>query len=240
MKLIKLDAIDSTNEFLKELSKNQDLENFTTVVAEYQTKGKGQMGAKWISDKGKNLIVSTLIKNYTLSIDTIYNLNVMVSVAIVAVLKELNFDSITIKWPNDIMAENKKIGGILIENSIKSATKIESIIGFGINVNQMDFSELPFATSLALLNEKEYDLEFLLHLIIEKIKQLSSENDTVFLWEKYHDSLFKKNTPMLFEEVNNSNFIGIIKEVSKEGKLIVIDESHQERSYSLKEIKMLY
>ena len=64
MKLIKLDAIDSTNEFLKGLSNKQELENFTVVTAENQTKGKGQMGAVWASEAGKNLILSVLVKDF--------------------------------------------------------------------------------------------------------------------------------------------------------------------------------
>ena len=81
MQLIKLDAIDSTNDYLKELSKTEVLENFTTVIAVNQTKGKGQMGAVWISESGKNLIMSTLIKDLLNHADQVYHLNVVISIS---------------------------------------------------------------------------------------------------------------------------------------------------------------
>ena len=145
MKLIKLDAIDSTNEFLKGLSKKQELENFTVVSAEKQTKGKGQMGAIWASDASKNLIMSVLVKDFLSGIDQLFNLNIVVSLAVIEVLESLNIPNLSIKWPNDIMSYNKKIGGILIENSIKSDGTIISIVGLGLNVNQIDFENLPKA-----------------------------------------------------------------------------------------------
>ena len=120
MKLIKLDAIDSTNEFLKGLSSNQVVENFTVVTAEIQTKGKGQMGAVWVSESGKNLIMSVLVNSFLLNNNQIFDINIVTSVSIIQALKTFKIPEVSIKWPNDIMSYNKKIGGVLIENSIKS------------------------------------------------------------------------------------------------------------------------
>src|SRR6218665_3951820 len=114
MKVIKLDAIDSTNEFLKELLSKQTVENFTVVTAENQTKGKGQMGAVWNSEVGKNLIMSVLIKDFFTGSSVIYNLNIAVSLAVIQSLQEKKIPKLSIKWPNDIMSDPKKIGGILI------------------------------------------------------------------------------------------------------------------------------
>ena len=88
MKLIKLDAIDSTNEFLKGLSNKQEVQNFTVVTAENQFKGKGQMGAKWDSEYGKNLIMSVLVKDFLLDSDSVFNLNIVVSLAVIRTLKK--------------------------------------------------------------------------------------------------------------------------------------------------------
>ena len=139
MKLIKLDATDSTNEFLKGLSSNQILENFTVVTAENQTKGKGQMGSVWDSEPSKNLIMSVLINGFVTDINQIFDINIVVSVSVIQVLEDLNIPELSIKWPNDIMSYNKKIGGILIENSIKSDGSINSIAGLGLNLNQVNF-----------------------------------------------------------------------------------------------------
>ena len=135
MKLVKLDAIDSTNDYLKDLVRNQTIENFTVVTAENQTNGKGQMGAIWVSEKGKNLIMSILVKDFIFDAATVFNLNIVVSLAVISSLKSLNIPNLSIKWPNDIMSDEKKIGGILIENSFKSDFTINSIRLGGVGFN---------------------------------------------------------------------------------------------------------
>ena len=122
MSIIKLNAIDSTNDFLKVLSRNQSVDNFTTVVAQKQTNGKGQMGAVWQSEEGKNLIMSVLVKDVLQNVDEIFHLNVAVALSVIQVLEVFNIPNLSVKWPNDIMSDPKKICGILIENSIKSDT----------------------------------------------------------------------------------------------------------------------
>src|SRR5690606_23453831 len=130
--LIKLDAIDSTNDFLKALSSQNELDNFTVVTAENQTKGRGQMGAKWESESGKNLIMSVLVKDFVCDNEQIFNVNIIVSLAVIETLKSLHIPGLSVKWPNDIMSYNKKIGGILIENTIKSDGRIVSVVGLGL------------------------------------------------------------------------------------------------------------
>ncbi|MFV5691902.1 biotin--[acetyl-CoA-carboxylase] ligase [Flavobacterium sp. LT1R49] len=242
MKVIKLDAIDSTNEFLKGLSNKQELENFTVVTAESQTKGKGQMGAVWASEASKNLIMSVLVKDFLSNICQVYNLNIAVSFAVITVLESYKIPDLSIKWPNDIMSYNKKIGGILIENSIKSDGTIISIVGLGLNVNQTDFENLPKASSLAAVCNKQFDKEELLFSIMDKIesniKLWKQESD--FLWSNYTQRLFKKGIPMPFSDQNNQNFMGIIQGISPIGKLQVLLEDDSICEFDIKEIQMLY
>ena len=242
MKLIKLDAIDSTNEFLKGLSSNQVLKNFTVVTAENQTKGKGQMGSIWNSEPSKNLIMSVLIKDFVTDINQIFDINIAVSVSVIQALELLNIPELSIKWPNDIMSYNKKIGGILIENSIKSDGTIFSIVGLGLNVNQMNFKNLPNASSLAIICNTTFDKEEILLNIVEKMEQ------NVLLWNQYSDSfwseytntLFKKGIPMPFEGQNQQIFMGIIQGVSSIGKLEILLENDSISEFDIKEIQMLY
>ncbi|TRX02738.1 biotin--[acetyl-CoA-carboxylase] ligase [Flavobacterium gawalongense] len=242
MKVIKLDAIDSTNEFLKGLSNKQELENFTVVTAESQTKGKGQMGAVWASEASKNLIMSVLIKGFLSDICQIYNLNIAVSLAVIEVLETSKIPDLSIKWPNDIMSYNKKIGGILIENSIKSDGSIISIVGLGLNVNQTNFENLPKASSLAAICNTKFDKEELLFSIMDKIENNVKlwEQKSNFLWSNYTDKLFKKAVPMPFSNQNNQNFMGIIQGVSSVGKLQVLLEDDSISEFDIKEIQMLY
>ncbi|MFE3870399.1 biotin--[acetyl-CoA-carboxylase] ligase [Flavobacterium sp. ZS1P70] len=242
MKLIKLDAIDSTNEFLKGLSNKHELENFTVVTAESQTKGKGQMGAVWASETGKNLILSVLIKDFLLDICQIYNLNIIVSLAVIEALECCKIPDLSIKWPNDIMSYNKKIGGILIENSIKSDASIVSIVGLGLNVNQTNFENLPKASSMAVICNATFDKDDLLFMIIDnlenKIKLWEKQSD--FLWSDYVSKLFKKGIPMPFSNLNNQKFMGIIQGISSIGKLEILLEDDIISEFDIKEIQMLY
>ena len=242
MKLIKLDAIDSTNEFMKELSKSQQLENFTVVTAENQTKGKGQMGSIWDSETGKNLTMSVFVKETILDINHIFTLNIAVALAIYTALETVNIPALSIKWPNDIMSYNFKIGGVLIENNLRSDGSIISIIGIGLNINQTNFENLPKASSLAVVSKKEHNKEQLLFLIVENLKTNIKliEVNSQTLWDLYANCLFKKGVPMPFKGGDTKNFMGIIQGVSALGKLQVILEDDSLVEYSIKEVQMLY
>ncbi|KFF05799.1 biotin--[acetyl-CoA-carboxylase] ligase [Flavobacterium reichenbachii] len=242
MKVIKLDAIDSTNDFLKSLSSQDKLENFTVVTAENQTKGKGQMGAKWESEVGKNLIMSVLVKDFLFDNEKVFNLNIIVSQAVIEVLKSLNIPELTIKWPNDIMSYTKKIGGILIENTLKSDGRIVSVVGLGLNINQTNFDDLPNASSLAVISGQTFDKEILPSLIVEKIKHNINLwlNNSETLWENYFNLIFKKGIPMPFKNKADQNFMGIIQGVSAVGKLQIVLEDDSVSEFDIKEIQMLY
>ena len=242
MKLIKLDAIDSTNEFLKGLSGNPATENFTVVTAESQTKGKGQMGSVWATEPSKNLIMSVLVKDFLLDITQIFNVNIAFSLSVVQALEKINIPELSIKWPNDIMSYNKKIGGILIENSIKSDGTITSIVGLGLNVNQTNFEDLPKASSLKVICKTNFDKEAILLTIIENLEkniQTWSQNSDS-LWTDYTNKIFKKGIPMPFSDQNSQNFMGIIQGVNEIGKLEVLLENDSVSEYGIKEIQMLY
>lgn len=242
MKLIKLDAIDSTNEFLKGLSNNQLVENFTVVSAESQTQGKGQMGSVWVSETSKNLIMSVLVSDFVTDINQLFDINIAVSVSIIKVLEDFSIPELSIKWPNDIMSYNKKIGGILIENSIKSNGAIISIVGLGLNVNQTNFDHLPKASSLASICNATFDKEEILLKIVEEMeKNIQSWNKTKESLRFYYtNSLFKKGIPMPFSDYNQQNFMGIIQGVSEIGMLQILLDDDTVSEFDIKEIQMLY
>jgi BirA family biotin operon repressor/biotin-[acetyl-CoA-carboxylase] ligase len=242
MKLIKLDAIDSTNEFLKGLSGKQPLDNFTVVTAESQTKGKGQMGSTWASEPAKNLIMSVFVKDFIGDINQIYSLNVAVTVAVFQVLEALKIPELSIKWPNDIMSYNFKIAGILIENNIKSDGSISSIVGIGLNVNQENFDMLPKASSLAVICQKQFDKNNVLNLLVDQMKLNVGliNTDCESLWDAYRQRLFKKGVPMAFKEGSDNHFMGIIKGVSEIGKLQLLLEDDEIKEFAIKELQMLY
>ena len=242
MPIVKLGATTSTNDFLKELAVNQSLENFTVVTAESQTQGRGQMGAKWISESGKNLIMSVLVNNGIPDINHIFDLNVGTTLAVFDVLLSLGTPQLSIKWPNDIMSGSKKVGGILIENSIRSNGDIISILGIGINVNQTDFNLLPNASSLCVVINKEIDRDALLDSLLVELK-LSINRIGVNhskSWDNYYAKLFRKSIPSVFEDRSGVRFMGMISNVLRNGRLQVQMEDGTEKTFDIKEIKMLF
>ena len=242
MRIVKLNATPSTNDYLKQLSQAGMVDNFTCVVAENQTQGRGQMGAQWAAEIGKNLTFSVYVENLISEISQIYVLNVAVAVSIFKVLQNNNIPKIAIKWPNDIMADNKKIGGILIENSIRGDGNITSIVGIGLNVNQNIFDNIPTASSLALAAFKFFDKEKLLGELLTELKStiLKIKTNEDYLWNFYKSHLFKKDLLMVFETSDGKKLMGIIKDVNAQGLLLVEHEDDSNRLYNIKEIKMLY
>jgi BirA family transcriptional regulator, biotin operon repressor / biotin---[acetyl-CoA-carboxylase] ligase len=243
MNIIKLSAIPSTNTFLKELSATENLPEFTIVVAENQQEGKGQRGSNWASEGGKNLTFSVLVKNFTTKHDSIFVLNILVANALLSTLNKFQIPNVSIKWPNDILSGKKKVAGILIENSFKSANEITSIIGIGLNVNQTNFENLPLASSLAVVANTLFDKDKLLTEIVTEIKLLLEElshSNAEFLWKTYHQNLFMKDKVASFQVGNEKPFSAVIQGVSVEGKLLLLQEDDLVHEYDIKEIKLLY
>lgn len=243
MQRIKLDATDSTNRYLKNLMLHSALTDYTTVVADHQTQGRGQMGTTWESEKGKNLTFSILKYLKDLPVQQQFLLNICVSLALFQSLKELQIPDLKVKWPNDILSGNDKICGVLIENVLSGSKMQASIIGIGLNVNQTKFQNLPNVSSLKLILGKHLYLDELLTLIIINLKKVFSQfsaGEEITLKKEYINALFRKDKASTFRNQSNKLFTGIIRNVSPEGKLIVEIEDGILNSYDLKEIKLLY
>ncbi|KIX20025.1 hypothetical protein SY27_16035 [Flavobacterium sp. 316] len=241
MNIIKLNAIASTNDFLRQMSAKEMVENFTVVVAENQLNGKGQRGSVWVSENGKNLTFSVFVKDFQVDVSSIYLINIIVPITIIEVLTELKLVDLAIKWPNDILSENKKIGGILIENAIKSDGMIQTVVGIGLNINQMSFDNLPQASSLAILKKEEFDKDLILKQIIERLKyNMTRIGDKSYFWDKYNNLLFRKDIPTVFVNNTNQKFMAIVKGVTNNGKLQLLLEDDTINEYDIKEVKMLY
>jgi len=241
MNIIKLNAIDSTNSYLKKLSTEKELSDYTIVSTEHQTNGRGQMGTTWQSDLGKNLTFSLLVKFEDLPIKYRFFISMAVSLGIVTTLNN-EFDlSFKIKWPNDIMADKDKVAGILIENTFRGTNISQSIIGIGLNVDQEEFpSFLKNVTSLINITKQKIDRDLLLHQLILNIQSyflLLKDNKLELLKEKYLKELYGYNLKMNFVDKNNIAFKGKIIGVAEDGKLELLDENRTIRKFNLKEIK---
>ena len=241
MYIIKLNAIDSTSFYLKNLVLKQPVNNYTVVVAEHQTSGRGQMGTVWESVSGKNLTFSVLVEVENFKITNQFYLSMAISLAVSAVVKQYVKSNVKIKWPNDILADKDKLAGILIENTLKGNSIKQSIVGIGFNVNQINFSSaIENVTSLKQLNGTEVDKDkLLIELVhsIEKYCNYLNEKDFVLLKELYLNELYKMNIPSMFEDAEGTVFLGKIRTVSERGELVVELENETTRKFNLKEIK---
>ncbi|RSC93925.1 biotin--[acetyl-CoA-carboxylase] ligase [Tenacibaculum singaporense] len=240
MKIIKLNAIDSTNTFLKNMVSKVVVDDFTVVVAKTQTKGRGQMNSEWVVEEGKNLTFSVFSRFTDLDVENHKYLNFCISLSVYEALKELDLPSLSIKWPNDILSGNKKLGGILIENTLKGSKIVSSVVGIGINVNQDSFSKsLPNASSVKKILGKEFNLEILLESILMRLKNyhtILERKEYSLLEEAYLKRLYKKNVPTMFKNSQNILFMGKIIGVSKSGNLQIELENETIQEFGLKEV----
>jgi len=240
MKIIKLNTIGSTNSFLKELHANSTVENFTVVVTNKQTVGRGQMNTSWFSDEGKNLTFSVLVCIEDLLIANQKYLNYAISLSAYRTLEHYGLPDLAIKWPNDILSEKQKVIGILIENALQRNKIISSVIGIGLNVNQEYFpSNIPNPSSLKLKTGKNYNLDEVLNTFLNYLKmniELVNQKEFKALEEQYLNVLYKKNVPSMFKTHQDEFFMGKIIGVSPDGQLQIelTDETIQE--FGLKEV----
>lgn len=243
MHIVKLDATDSTNQFLKENAVSKNYIDFTVVTAKKQLKARGQRGSEWQSESGKNLTFSVLKNNVALLVNNQFLLNIYISLAIFDLLKSLSVPDLSIKWPNDILSGNFKICGILIENILQGNKITNSIIGVGLNVNQITFDNLSNVSSLKLLLGRSLNLDELLHGILRNIENIflnqSVKNDKI-VWATYEEHLFRKNKPSTFKDAEGNFFMGFIRNISPEGQLVVELEDAIFKEFGLKEVKLLY
>jgi BirA family biotin operon repressor/biotin-[acetyl-CoA-carboxylase] ligase len=243
MHIIKLDATDSTNTYLKNRLREHNLDDFTTVVTHKQLSGKGQMGAVWESQPGKNLTFSTLKKFNHLSVTNAFLLNICTSLAVSNALKQYSVPNLHVKWPNDILSGNTKICGILVENILVGKQIKTTIIGIGLNVNQTIFRTVSNATSMKLLLGRTLNLDEVRNAVMNELWKVFSfleEKEFDLLRYSYHQELFRKDKPSTFKSKQGGLFTGFIRGVSTEGKLRVELEGAVLKEYDLKEVQLLY
>lgn len=243
MRIVKLNAIDSTNSYLRQLSAKEAVEDYTVVLANYQTHGRGQMGTQWTSQESKNLMASVFKDTSFVNIKHNFYISIVVSLSIFRALESLYIKKLKVKWPNDILAGNKKIAGILIENVIKQNLVQASIIGIGLNVNQTKFNDLPSASSLRLITGKVFDLDEILQAILKQLNHyftLLKEGRMSLLKNEYEKCLFRNQKPSTFLNADGNMFSGIINGISDSGNLQVKMEQQIIKEFDLKAITILY
>lgn len=242
MLLIKLDATDSTNAYLKELLVSQNPPDGTVVQTEWQKKGRGQLGRDWVSEKGKNLTVSILKRFDRLNVSDQFVLSIITSLAVSEVLKKHGLSQIQVKWPNDILSGNRKICGILVENVVKGSSLNAAIIGIGLNVNQDQFPPGLNATSVRLETGDEFSLDIILNDLRDTLDQYFDK----FLYKPlqlaikdYEELLFRRGETVDFTSSEGEILRGTILGIDLSGRLKLKSAEGTIRAYGFNEIRML-
>ncbi|QNL50806.1 biotin--[acetyl-CoA-carboxylase] ligase [Olivibacter sp. SDN3] len=240
--VITLQRVNSTNDYLKsKLSNSTPYQEGTVIMAVEQYAGKGQAGNTWVSEAGQNLTLSILLNPTFLLPKEQFRLNIAISLAIIECIKPILGESVRIKWPNDIYVNNKKIGGILIENIIRGSKWKHAIIGIALNVNQTSFGiQKTKACSLKKLLNKDFDLHKLLKLLcaaVSKQYHVLKKGGHLLQRELYKQCLFRFNTPSSFL-IDGVQVIGTITDVDDQGKLIIDFDGHLTK-FCIKEISFV-
>ena len=254
-----IDETHSTSSLLRE-TYDDSLPHLFTIRTDFQTAGRGQAGNSWESEKGKNLLFSTLLRYPEVEAADQWRLSMLVAVAvreaIVSILSPLasRLSPITIKWPNDIYYNDQKLVGILIENTLSGRQIAYTIAGVGINVNQIKWlSDAPNPVSMKQITGEEYDVEKLLNAFLEAIQRWETAS-TEQLREEYIKHLYRRTGwhPYLEREVSvaptniqlsaqtaDGVFLAQWVDITPQGEWVLRLKSGEEKRYHFKQIRFV-
>ena len=238
--LIKLNATSSTNDKVKMLIKSKKISPGDIVWAEYQYKGRGQYKNKWNSSRGKNLLISLYRDFKGLRPMQSSYINFVISLSVIKTIEHYISNENYIKWPNDIMSAQKKISGILIENSINGDDLNNSIIGIGINVNQTRFKNIVNATSIKLITNTETRIEEVLDKLVKNIGfyvKMLIARDFDNIMGLYNSRLYGRDYCKFL--INNKTFEGKVINVNPSGSINVKINGLGIKEYESNRIKIL-
>jgi BirA family biotin operon repressor/biotin-[acetyl-CoA-carboxylase] ligase len=220
-KIVSLDSVDSTNAYAASLS---DAEEGTVVVAQEQTAGRGRLGRSWLSEKGKNLTFSVILKpGSPAEIGGLVSL--LAGLAVAETLGSVGGLSPECKWPNDVLLGGRKVCGILTESTITGGTLTRAIVGIGLNVNQTAFpGDLqPPPTSLMIETGHEFNLTAVLSALLGTLERRYSDfrtgkYDTIIReWKKLSTTIGQT----LSIKTGEGEIRGLATGVAPDGALLV-------------------
>ncbi len=223
-----LPSCHSTNQVAADLMAEGKAKDGLLVITNDQTAGKGQRGNSWESQPFQNLTFSLVLKPKFLPIQHQFDLTVITSLALVQSLEKLGLSEVSIKWPNDIFLDSRKLAGILIENTLRADLLESTIIGIGLNVNQSKF-KTPAATSMRLETGQLFILDEVLAVLLSEFQHLYQElqsETSQHLRQRYLRYLHWMGQEHMF--INNRTktpFKGSIQGIDEYGKLQIAKDN---------------
>lgn len=240
-KRIYLKSVDSTNDWCRR--NIADLQLPACVIADFQESGKGQYLRKWISESGENLLCSVVFKPDGLDAYKGFYISKAIAISLAEILQNYIPD-VLIKWPNDILIKQRKIAGILIENSISGALLRHSVAGTGLNLNQdifPEFTNTTAATSLYLETGKFFSRDEVLENYLNKLSawlKVLDQEDFELIDQKYNSLLMNFNKWADYSK-GDHRFRGKIRMVGPDGHLLLMHESGELKSYAFNEVSYI-
>ncbi len=236
-----IQQVDSTNKYAMEKVSEGLAQHLDAWFAIEQTEGKGQRGKSWVSNPGENITFSIVIRPQQCFQNIPYTFNAFITLVCRDFISQMLQLDVQIKWPNDLFINDRKSGGILIENRYAGDKWKWAIVGIGINVNQIDFPENLFAaTSFKKITNTDFEpihLAKLLHKdLIEAIESTNQINES-FIWERYNQHLFKKGQQSRFK-ISGVEINATVSFVNHQG-LMILAQNEKETSYHLGEIEWM-
>lgn len=242
-RMIELDTVSSTNDFLHDYRPPQPAA-VTLVTAERQTAGRGQQGNSWESEEGKNLLFSLLLHPTRLPAAQMFVLSEAIALSLREAAAEFAPDTaLTVKWPNDLYAANRKLAGILFENEMTGQHIGRSIIGCGLNVNQQHFrSDAPNPVSLRQLTghdvERRFVLEAILAAFVPRYERIQ-HGDLETIHADYLTALYRRTGLHDYRDAEGT-FRATLHTVEPTGHLVLNDTSGHQRRYAFKEVAYVH
>lgn len=241
-RIIRLDETDSTNLYAERLLKGEGAEEGTVIVAGFQTAGRGQGDNIWESERGRNLLVTVILKPLFLHVADQFILNKAMTLAICDLVRSTGIVP-SVKWPNDIYAGDKKIAGLLISHRVSGSVLEHTIVGIGVNLNQMNFSDGPAnPVSIKMLIGKEYPPEEALN---DMISMIGNRYDQLHegmvgrIGKEYLECLRGFQKWLAYQAADGSTFEGKVIGLDEFGRLIVELRDGKIELFSYGEISLL-
>ena len=247
---------DSTNNLLKAAVAEEAVwlreERIPVVWTGFQTAGRGQAGNGWESEREKNLLFSLLLRKPQVPVEKQFLISMLAAVVLWDTVAEtIGNKELTIKWPNDLYWGDKKLAGMLIENTLTGGEIAYSIIGIGLNINQEQWvGNAPNPVSMRLITGQDYSPEQLLsrYLVHLQARLQSPQRE----WrEAYMQHLYRREgwwrfverevslTPTMNAQTTDGGFLARIEGITEQGELILKKENNETKTYHFKEIRYI-
>jgi BirA family biotin operon repressor/biotin-[acetyl-CoA-carboxylase] ligase len=237
MNIIKVGATNSTSTLIAKLFRSGETEIPSALYAVDQTGGRGRQERPWNSEPGKNLTISYVLPDFGVSAESVFRAMRQITWSVLQVLETSGVSDLSVKWPNDIMAGDRKIAGILMERSLRQGKSSFVILGVGINVNQVDFETEFKATSMREITGKVFNIDVLAYLLSDAVEDTLLKNETVTI-DQFHQKLYginQRHRWQLGDDFIEATLVG----VSEDGSVYLRSSKGGTLRFTSEEIRMI-